>query len=164
MKNAIWLGALVTLLALPLPALAEPIQATLYKNPHCSCCEDYAAYLRQNGFEVEVKVTNDLEGITLKAGVPDQLEGCHTMFVDGYVVVGHVSADIMSKLLKERPPIVGIAIPGMPTGVPGMGRPKDRPSSGLRGEQGQNGQGPCGLCRRVEHARKRLLHRQMPQF
>ena len=127
MKNAIWLGALVTLLALPLPALAEPIQATLYKNPHCSCCEDYAAYLRQNGFEVEVKVTNDLEGITLKAGVPDQLEGCHTMFVDGYVVVGHVSADIMSKLLTERPPIVGIAIPGMPTGVPGMGGEKAGP-------------------------------------
>ncbi|MGH6802461.1 MAG: DUF411 domain-containing protein [Methyloceanibacter sp.] len=127
MKNAIWLGTLVALLALPLPALAEPIQATLYKNPYCSCCEDYAAYLRQNGFEVDVKETNDLEGITLKAGVPEQLEGCHTMFVDGYVVVGHVSADIMSKLLKERPPIVGIAIPGMPTGVPGMGGPKTGP-------------------------------------
>jgi hypothetical protein len=127
MKNAIWLGALVTLLALPLPALAEPIQATLYKNPHCSCCEDYAAYVRQNGYEVDVKVTNDLEGITLKAGVPEQLEGCHTMFVDGYVVVGHVSADIMSKLLTERPPIVGIAIPGMPTGVPGMGGEKAGP-------------------------------------
>jgi len=129
MKNAIWLGALVTLLALPLPALAGSIQATLYKNPHCSCCEDYAAYLRQNGFEVDVKETNDLEGITLKAGVPEQLEGCHTMFVDGYVVVGHVSVDVMSKLLTERPPIVGIAIPGMPTGVPGMDGPKAGPVS-----------------------------------
>ena len=127
MKNAIWLGALVTLLALPLPVLAGSIQATLYKNPHCSCCEEYAAYLRQNGFEVNVKETNDLEGITLKAGVPEQLEGCHTMFVGGYVVVGHVSADIMSKLFKERPPIVGVAIPGMPTGVPGMGGPKTGP-------------------------------------
>ena len=127
MKNAIWLGALVTLLALPLPALAGPIQATLYKNPHCSCCEEYATYLRQNGFEVEVKETNDLEGITLKAGVPEQLEGCHTMFVGGYVVVGHVSVDVMSKLLTERPPIVGIAIPGMPTGVPGMGGQKTGP-------------------------------------
>jgi len=127
MKNAIWLVALVALLALPLPASAGPIQATLYKNPHCSCCEEYAAYLRQNGFEVDVKETNDLEGITLKAGVPEQLEGCHTMFVDGYVVVGHVSADIMSKLLTERPPIVGIAIPGMPTGVPGMGGQKTGP-------------------------------------
>src|SRR5688572_26228366 len=127
MKNAIWLGALVTLLALPLPALAGPIQATLYKNPHCSCCEEYVAYLRQNGFEVDVKETNDLEGITLKAGVPEQLEGCHTMFVDGYVVVGHVSVDVMSTLLTERPPIVGIAIPGMPTRVPGMGGQKTGP-------------------------------------
>ena len=120
MKKAISISAIVSLLALPIPALAEPIQATLYKNPHCSCCEDYADYLRQNGFEVDVKETNDLQGITLKAGVPEKLAGCHTMFVDGYVVVGHVSAEIMSKLLKERPPIVGIAIPGMPTGVPGM--------------------------------------------
>jgi hypothetical protein len=127
MKNAFSLSALVALLALPLPALAGPIQATLYKNPHCSCCEEYAAYLRQNGFEVDVKETNDLEGLTLKAGVPEQLDGCHTMFVEGYVVVGHVSAEIMSKLLKEKPPIVGIAIPGMPTGVPGMGGPKTGP-------------------------------------
>jgi hypothetical protein len=129
MKNAIWLGALVTLLALPLPALAEPIQATLYKNPHCSCCEEYAAYLRQNGFEVDVKETNDLEEITLEAGVPEQLEGCHTMFVDGYVVVGHVSVDIVRTLLTERPSIVGIAIPGMPSGVPGMGGQKAGPVS-----------------------------------
>ena len=127
MKKAISISAIVSLLALPIPALAEPIQATLYKNPHCSCCEDYADYLRQNGFEVDVHETNDLEGITLKAGVPEKLAGCHTMFVDGYVVVGHVSAEIMSKLLKDRPPIVGIAIPGMPTGVPGMDGPKTGP-------------------------------------
>ena len=127
MNKAISIGAVVALLALPIPALAEPIQSTLYKNPHCSCCEDYADYLRQNGFEVDVKETNVLEGITLKAGVPEKLAGCHTMFVDGYVVVGHISAEIMSKLLKERPPIVGIAIPGMPTGVPGMDGPKTSP-------------------------------------
>ena len=127
MKKAILISAVVALLALPIPALAEPIQSTLYKNPHCSCCEDYADYLRQNGFEVVVKDTDDLEGITLKAGVPEKLAGCHTMFVDGYVVVGHVSAEIMSKLLKERPPIAGIAIPGMPTGVPGMEGAKTGP-------------------------------------
>jgi hypothetical protein len=120
MKNLIWPSALIALLIMPLPALAGQIHATLYKNPHCSCCEKYAAYLRENGFEVDVKETNDLEGITLKAGVPEQLEGCHTMFIDGYVVIGHVSADVVRKLLAERPPIVGIAIPGMPTGVPGM--------------------------------------------
>lgn len=125
-KTAIWLGVL-TLLALPVQALAEPIQATLYKNPNCNCCEKHAAYLREHGFEVDVQTTNDLEEITLKAGVPQQLEGCHTIFVDGYVVVGHVSADILRKLLTERPPIIGIAIPGMPSGVPGMEGPKAGP-------------------------------------
>jgi hypothetical protein len=73
MKKAIWLGTLIMLLALPLPALAGQLQATLYKNPHCSCCEAYADYLRENGFEVDVKETKDLEGITLKAGVPERL-------------------------------------------------------------------------------------------
>ena len=127
MKRVTLMSAIVLLLALPIPALAEPIQATLYKNPHCSCCEAYADYLRQNGFEVDVKETNDLDGITSKAGVPEKLAGCHTMFVDGYVVVGHVTVEVMSKLLKERPPIVGISIPGMPTGVPGMDGPKASP-------------------------------------
>ncbi len=127
MKKSVWLGSLLTLLALPLPALAGQIQATLYKNPHCSCCEAYADYLRENGFEVVVKETDALEEITLKAGVPQQLEGCHTMFVDGYVVVGHVSIDVIRKLLAERPPIVGIAIPGMPPGVPGMSGQKPGP-------------------------------------
>ncbi|MGH6735749.1 MAG: DUF411 domain-containing protein [Methyloceanibacter sp.] len=127
MKKAIWLSAVIALLALPLEALAGSTHATLYKNPHCSCCEKYVAYLRQEGFEVEVKVTNDLEGVTLKAGVPEQLEGCHTMFVDGYVVVGHVRADVVRKLLTERPALVGIAIPGMPSGVPGMEGPKEGP-------------------------------------
>jgi hypothetical protein len=86
-------------------------------------------YLRQEGFEVEVKTTNNLDGITLEAGVPEQLAGCHTMFVDGYVVVGHVASDVVRKLLAERPPLIGIAIPGMPTGVPGMEGPKSGPIS-----------------------------------
>lgn len=129
MKKSVWLGSLLTLLALPLPALAGQIQATLYKNPHCTCCEAYAEYLRQNGFEVDVKSTNALEEITLTAGVPEQLEGCHTMFVDGYVVVGHVSADVIRKLLTERPALVGVAIPGMPAGVPGMDGQKAGPVS-----------------------------------
>ena len=127
MKSLISLVTLLTLLALPLPALAGTIQATLYKNPHCTCCEKYATYLRENGFKVDVKVTDDLEGITLKAGVPEQMLGCHTMFVDGYVVVGHVAADVMQKLLTERPAIVGLAIPGMPSGVPGMEDPNAGP-------------------------------------
>jgi hypothetical protein len=84
------LAALLATLVLPLPALADPIAATLYKNPQCSCCEGYAAYLRENGFTVDVKPSNDLAQISADAGVPTNMEGCHTMFVDGYVVDGHV--------------------------------------------------------------------------
>jgi hypothetical protein len=126
-KLAIRIGTALAILAAPLPALAEPIHAVLYKNPQCSCCEGYAAYLRQNGFDVEVKPSNDLAEISSKAGVPADLEGCHTMFVEGYVVDGHVPADVIQKLLKEKPAIAGITLPGMPMGSPGMGGTKTAP-------------------------------------
>jgi hypothetical protein len=106
--------------ALPLPAIAAPTRATLHKNPQYGCCEGYAAYLRQNGFVVDVKPTNDLAEISRKAGVPEALQGCHTMFVNGYVVDGHVPVNVIRKLLAERPMIAGITLPGMPTGSPGM--------------------------------------------
>ena len=128
MKKAfLRIGTALAILAAPLPALAEPIHALLYKNPQCSCCEGYAAYLRQNGFEVEVKPSNDLAEISSKAGVPADLEGCHTTFIEGYVVDGHVPVDVIQKLLKEKPAIAGITLPGMPMGAPGMGGPKTAP-------------------------------------
>ncbi|MGH6701843.1 MAG: DUF411 domain-containing protein [Bradyrhizobium sp.] len=113
-------GAALTLLLAPLPASAELIRATLYKNPQCSCCEGYAAYLRKNGFEVDVKPTNDLAEISSKAGVPEKFQGCHTMFIGEYVVDGHVPVNVVRKLLSERPAIAGITLPGMPEGSPGM--------------------------------------------
>ena len=95
-------------------------KAVLYKNPQCSCCEGYADYLRGNGFDVTVKSTNDLAMISHEAGVPAELEGCHTMFIDGYVIDGHVPVGIVRRLLTERPPLKGITLPGMPPGSPGM--------------------------------------------
>ncbi len=126
-KIAVRFAAALALIAAPLPALAESIHAVLYKNPQCSCCESYAAYLNQNGFQVEVKSTNDLAEISAKAGVPADLEGCHTMFIEGYVVDGLVPADVIQKLLKERPAIAGITLPGMPMGAPGMSGAKAGP-------------------------------------
>jgi hypothetical protein len=120
MNLAIRVTSLTALLAFATPALAEPLQATLYKNPQCSCCEGYAAYLRDNGFQVDVKPTNDLAEISRKAGVPEDMEGCHTMFIDGYVIDGHVPVNIVRKLLTEKPGIAGITLPGMPMGSPGM--------------------------------------------
>jgi hypothetical protein len=119
-RRSFCLGATLATLVLPLPAFAEPIQAKLYKNPQCSCCEGYAAYLRQYGFTVDVKPTNDLAEISGKAGVPEKFQGCHTMFVDGYVIEGHVPVNTIRKLLSERPAIAGITLPGMPEGSPGM--------------------------------------------
>ena len=99
---------------------AEPIPVTLYKNPSCTCCEGYAQYLGQNGFKVDVKPTNDLAEISRKAGIPEELEGCHTSFIGDYVVDGHVPVKTIRKLLDEKPAIAGITLPGMPSGSPGM--------------------------------------------
>ena len=99
---------------------AEPISVTLYKNPSCTCCEGYAQYLGQNGFKVDVKPTNDLAEISRKAGIPEELEGCHTSFIGDYVVDGHVPVKTIRKLLDEKPAIAGITLPGMPSGSPGM--------------------------------------------
>jgi hypothetical protein len=127
MKLITRLATFAALLALPLPAFAGSTHVTLYKNPECSCCEGYAAYLRDNGFDVEVKPTTDLAEISRKAGVPGQMEGCHTAFIDGYVVDGHVPVAVIEKLLTERPAIAGITLPGMPMGSPGMVGEKTEP-------------------------------------
>jgi len=127
MKNWIRLTTIAAVLALSSPVLAETIQATMYKNPQCSCCEGYAAYLRKNGFDVDVKPTNDLAEISRKAGVPENFQGCHTLFVNGYVVDGHVPVATVNKLLSEKPAIAGITLPGMPLGSPGMGGEKEGP-------------------------------------
>lgn len=101
--------------------------AILYKTPECGCCEDYAHYLRQNGYTVTVKPTHDLTLIKRRQSVPPRLEGCHTMLIDGYVVEGHVPLKTLNKLLSERPKIKGITLPGMPQGSPGMSGRKTAP-------------------------------------
>lgn len=105
----------------------EKPAATLYKNPQCSCCEDYAAYLRRNGYSVTVKPTHNLSLINKQHGVPEKLEGCHTTLIGGYVVEGHVPIDTLNRLLTERPNIKGISLPGMPMGSPGMTGRKTEP-------------------------------------
>jgi hypothetical protein len=120
MNRRIFCLSAVVAAIIPLPAATETLHASLFKSPQCSCCEGYAAYLRKNGFEVDVKPTNDLAEISSKAGVPEQFQGCHTMFVNGYVVDGHVPVNVIRKLLSERPTIAGITLPGMPEGSPGM--------------------------------------------
>lgn len=103
------------------------VKATLYKNPQCTCCEQYAAYLGQHAFEVTIIPSNDLTTINRQHGVPEALDGCHTTLTSGYVAIGHIPVDIVQRLLTQKPDITGISIPGMPSGTPGMGGPKSGP-------------------------------------
>ena len=100
------------------PSQAETV--TIYKSPTCGCCVKWARHLEANGFEVETIDVPDVGPIKAKHGVPDELGSCHTALVDGYVVEGHVPVADIHRLLKERPPVDGIAVPGMPIGSPGM--------------------------------------------
>jgi hypothetical protein len=110
------------------PAFAAgSIQATMYKNPQCGCCEGHAEYLEENGFDVTVKATHDLPLIKQQHGVPDQLAGCHTIMVGDYVIEGHVTAETIERLLAEKPAVKGISLPGMPMGSPGMSGPRTGP-------------------------------------
>ena len=84
-------------------------------------------HLRQSGFPVRAVDLSDLSPIKAKHGVPAELQACHTALVDGYVIEGHVPADLIVRLLGERPSIVGLAVPGMPTGSPGMEAPGSPP-------------------------------------
>ncbi|MEX0752837.1 MAG: DUF411 domain-containing protein [Xanthobacteraceae bacterium] len=105
----------------------QKIQATLFKNPDCGCCEGYADYLRENGFEVKTVATHELSLIKKQYEVPEILAGCHTTLIDKYVVEGHVPVNPIKKLLSERPGIKGISLPGMPDGSPGMTGQKTEP-------------------------------------
>ena len=108
-------------------ARSEPVHVQMYKNPQCGCCEEYAKYLRQHGFKVTVTPSHNMSAISRKNGVPERLAGCHTALVGGYVVEGHVPVGAINKLLTERPSIIGISLPGMPEGSPGMTGVKEGP-------------------------------------
>lgn len=84
-------------------------------------------YLQENGVAVETVMTEDTSAIKEEYGIPEELWSCHTTIVDGYYIEGHVPIDVVLKLLDERPPIDGIALPGMPSGSPGMDGEKDAP-------------------------------------
>lgn len=116
--------ALVLALAVPAAACAETLTAaTLYKNPNCGCCEAYAEHLRHAGFAVKVMSTQGMASLKQQLQVPTQLGSCHTTVIGKYVVEGHVPIASVKRLLKEKPAVKGIAVPGMPAGSPGMEAP-----------------------------------------
>jgi hypothetical protein len=106
----------------PLPPTQSQPLVDVWKDPNCGCCQDWVQHLEANGFQVKLHDGGNLEA-KARLGVPRALGGCHTAQVGGYAVEGHVPAREIRRLLKERPKAVGLAVPGMPVGSPGMNGP-----------------------------------------
>lgn len=102
-------------------AEAGKTEITVYKRPNCRCCTAWADYLEENGFSVTQTPSDTLQALKDHYQVPEELESCHTALVDGYVVEGHVPVESINKMLNEQPDALGLAVPNMPTGTPGMG-------------------------------------------
>ena len=99
---------------------------TTYKDPNCGCCGKWVEAARAAGFDVSVIETTDIMAVKTKVGVPDEVTSCHTTIAGRYIVEGHVPFDAVKRLLKLRPAIKGIGVPGMPAGAPGMEHPSGR--------------------------------------
>ncbi|MCK1490070.1 DUF411 domain-containing protein [Bradyrhizobium sp. 180] len=102
------------------PAGAGEPMIKVHKDPNCGCCSGWVQHLRDAGFTVQVDDASDLPAVRKRLGVPADLAACHTAEVGGYILEGHVPASAVRRLLTERPKALGLAVPGMPVGSPGM--------------------------------------------
>ena len=109
----------LALLAAPAIGAQAAVSVEVWKDPHCGCCEDWVVLLRQAGFNVKVNDQGN-DAARKRLGIPDALGSCHTASVQGYALEGHVPATDIRRLLREKPQAVGLAVPGMPVGSPGM--------------------------------------------
>lgn len=117
---------LLPLLAfLPAAFAATPTPVEVWKSPTCGCCHDWIAHLQSNGFSVTTHDDGNTDA-RVHLGMPVRFGSCHTAVVDGYAIEGHVPARAIRRLLKERPRAVGLAVPAMPVGSPGMDGPAYR--------------------------------------
>ena len=98
----------------------EILEITMYHGEGCNCCIKWASYLEQNGFVVKDEIVANLIDIKADHNMPSNLASCHTAIIDGYLVEGHVPAGEIRRLIAEKPEAIGISVPGMPQGAPGM--------------------------------------------
>lgn len=95
-------------------------QLVVFRSPTCGCCEKWIDRAKAAGFDVEDKVTEEMSAVKQAQGIPQTLNACHTTIAGNYVIEGHVPIEDVERLLAEQPEVAGIAVPGMPTGSPGM--------------------------------------------
>jgi hypothetical protein len=115
------LAALLATASILAHAAGEAI--TVYKDPTCGCCTAWVQHLREAGYKVREIESDDMAAVKKRLGVPKDMESCHTGVIDasGQVVEGHVPAPVLARLLST-PSVKGVAVPGMPTNAPGMGK------------------------------------------
>ena len=125
------LGLSVVALALttgaaPVSPIVSPKTPTItvYKDPGCGCCKNWIEHLIKHGYRVDAKDTPGMTEVKRTLGIPDRLSACHTAVVNGYLIEGHVPASDIARLLREKPKVAGLAVPGMPMGSPGMEGPR----------------------------------------
>ena len=100
--------------------------AVVHEQPGCGCCHLWVEHLKTSGFATKAAVAQDIWEKKQRLGVPQQLASCHTAEIGGYVFEGHVPADLVKQVLRDKPAIRGLAVPGMPAGSPGMEMPDGR--------------------------------------
>jgi hypothetical protein len=122
MKTRILLLLSLILGVAPASAADTAASIEVWKSATCECCGAWVKHLEANGFTVKVNAAepNALASLKRQAGIGDKLASCHTAKIDGYVIEGHVPATDIERLLAERPQAIGLAVPGMPVGSPGM--------------------------------------------
>lgn len=98
----------------------EGKEMLVYKSPYCGCCTKWIDLMKKEGFNVKTVMLNNVNEIKSKVGLTSKTSSCHTAIVDGYFVEGHVDYSAVKKMLNEKPDILGITVPGMPIGSPGM--------------------------------------------
>lgn len=126
MKRAVFIFVCGSLLFLA--KITNAADGVVYKSPTCGCCGDWIKHMEKNGFELDVANVESVVPYKQQFGVPYGMGSCHTAMVGGYFIEGHVPADDVQRLLQEKPDIIGLTVPGMPIGSPGMempGRPAD---------------------------------------
>ncbi len=101
-------------------ARASGGQPVFYRSPGCGCCHTWTERMAEAGMPVKLKDSEDLAGLSARYGIPAGLEGCHVGEIEGYVISGHVPPEDIRRLLAEKPKALGLVVPGMPMGSPGM--------------------------------------------
>jgi hypothetical protein len=102
---------------------AKPTPITVYKSSSCECCVKWVDHVRDNGFEPTVRDEEDMDAIKTELGIPEGVRSCHTALVGKYLIEGHVPASDIQRLVGQQPRVIGLAVPGMPSGTPGMAPP-----------------------------------------